>query len=107
MINFCIFDKTKRNKMKIQDIKQDSQPTEVTYSTVSITGVAGYAVAFNGHQRNVTKKVKSIKDDTISQYNGQVQTFRKFIELENGKTIRLFWCNGEARNQFGNFKKAI
>lgn len=93
--------------MKIQDIKQDSKPTEVTYATVSVRDVAGYAGAFNGHEHNVTKQVKSIKEDTISQYNGQVQTFRKFIELEDGKTIRLFWCNGEPRSQFNNFRKAI
>jgi len=93
--------------MKIQDIQIDSKPTEVTYATVSVRGVAGYAGAFNGHEYNVTKKIKSIKEDTISQYNGQVQTFRKFIELENGQIIRLFWCNGEPRNQFGNFRKAI
>jgi len=93
--------------MKIQDIQIDSKPTEVTYATLSVRGVAGYAGAFNGHEYNVTKKIKSIKEDTIIQYNGQVQTFRKFIELENGQIIRLFWCNGEPRNQFGNFRKAI
>ena len=93
--------------MKIQDIKQDSKPTEVTYATVSVCGVSGCPGAFNGYERNVTKKVKSIKEDTISQYNGQVQTFRKFIELESGQVIRLFWYNGEARNRFGNFRKAI
>ena len=93
--------------MKIQDIKQDSKPTEVTYATVSLRGVAGYPGAFNQHVRNVTKKIKSIKEDTISQYNGQVQTFRKFIELENGQIIRLFWCNGEPKTQFSNFRKAI
>ena len=77
--------------MKIQDIQKDSKPNAITYATVSITGVAGYAGAFNGHERNVTKQVKSIKEDTIIQYNGTVETFRKFIELEDGTLIRMYW----------------
>ena len=93
--------------MKIQDIKQDSKPTKVTYATVSVKGVAGFSSAINCHEYNVTKAVKSIKEDTIQQYGGKVQTFRKFIELENGDVIRFFWCNGEPRTQFANFRKAI
>ena len=69
--------------MKIQDIKKDSQFTEITFATVSVRGVAGYGSAFNSYERNVTLKVKSIKEDTILQYGGSVETFRKFIELEN------------------------
>jgi len=92
--------------MKIQDIQMDSKPTEVTYSTVSVRGVSGYASAINTIERNVTKQVKSIKEDTIIQYNGAVETFRKFIELEGGSIIRMFWCNGEPRTQFNNFRKA-
>lgn len=79
--------------MKIQDIKKDSQFTEITFATVSVHGVAGYRSAFNSHERNVTKRVKSIKEDTIMQYGGKVETFRKFIELENGTIIRMFWDN--------------
>jgi hypothetical protein len=77
--------------MKIQNIKKDSQFNEITYATVSVSGVAGYSHAVNTHERNVTKKVKSIKEDTIIQYGGSVETFRKFIELENGTIIRMFW----------------
>jgi hypothetical protein len=93
--------------MKIQDIKQDSKPTEVTYATVSVRGVAGFAGAINCEERNVTKAVKAIKEDTIIRYGGKVETFRKFIELENGQVIRLFWSNGEPSTQFNNFRKAI
>lgn len=93
--------------MKIQDIQIESKPTEVTFATVSVRGVSGYDSAINTHERNVTKTVKSIKEDTIMQYSGTVETFRKFIELEDGNIIRLFWCNGEPRNQFGNYRKAI
>lgn len=77
--------------MKIQDIKKDSKFNEITYSSVSVRGVAGYSSAVNTHSRNVTKRVKTIKEDTILQYNGTVETFRKFIELENGTIIRMFW----------------
>jgi hypothetical protein len=77
--------------MKIQDIQKDSKPNEITYATGYVTGVAGYAGAVNTHAYNVTKQVKSIKEDTIIQYNGAVQTFRKFIELEDGTLIRMFW----------------
>jgi hypothetical protein len=93
--------------MKIQDIQMDSKLTEVTYANVSVRGVADYASAINTHEINVTKAVKSIKEDTILQYNGTVETFRKFIELEDGTIIRMFWCNGEPRTQFNNFRKAI
>jgi len=93
--------------MKIQDIQMDSKPTEVTYATFSVSGVVGYPSAINAHEINVTKAVKSIKEDTILQYNGAVETFRKFIELEDGNIIRMFWCNGESRTQFNNFRKAI
>ena len=79
--------------MKIQDIKKDSQFTEITFATVSVRGVAGYASAFNSYERNVTLRVKSIKEDTIMQYGGSVETFRKFIELENGAIIRMFWSS--------------
>ena len=79
--------------MKIQDIKKDSQFTEITFATVSVRGVAGYGSAFNSYERNVTLKVKSIKEDTILQYGGSVETFRKFIELENGSIIRMFWSS--------------
>ena len=93
--------------MKIQDIQMDSKLTEVTYANVSVRGVADYASAINTQEINVTKAVKSIKEDTILQYNGTVETFRKFIELEDGTIIRMFWCNGEPRTQFNNFRKAI
>jgi hypothetical protein len=79
--------------MRIQDIKKDSQFEEITFATVSVSGVAGYSSAVNTHERNVTKKVKSIKEDTILQYGGSVETFRKFIELENGTIIRMFWSS--------------
>ena len=79
--------------MKIQDIKKDSQFTEITFATVSVRGVAGYVSAFNSYERNVTLRVKSIKEDTIMQYGGSVETFRKFIELENGAIIRMFWSS--------------
>ena len=77
--------------MKIQDIKKESQFTEITFATVSVRGVAGYASAFNSYERNVTKRVKSIKEDTIIRYNGTQETFRKFVELEDGDIIRFFW----------------
>ncbi len=93
--------------MKIQDIQIDSKPIEVTFATVSVRGVSGYSSAINTSERNVTKRVKAIKESTIMQYNGQVETFRKFIELENGQIIRFFWCNGKPRTQFNNFRKAI
>ena len=84
--------------MKIQDVKKESQFNEITYATVSIRGVAGYASAVNTHERNVTKRVKSIKEDTIFQYGGSVETFRKFIELENGDIIRMFWSSVNGLN---------
>jgi hypothetical protein len=77
--------------MKIQDIQKDSKFDEITYASGYVTGVAGYAGAYNSHIRNVTKRVKSIKEDTIVQYNGAVKTFRKFIELEDGNIIRMYW----------------
>ena len=79
--------------MKIQEIKKDSQFEEITFATVSVRGVAGYGSAFNSYERNVTIRVKSIKEDTIMQYGGSVETFRKFIELENGAIIRMFWSS--------------
>lgn len=77
--------------MKIQDVQKDSKFNEIAFATVSVRGVAGYSSAVNTHERNVTKRVKSIKEDTIMQYNGTVETFRKFIELEDGTIIRMFW----------------
>ena len=79
--------------MKIQDIKKDSQFNEITFATVTVRAVAGFSSAFNTHEINVTKRVKSIKEDTISQYGGSVETFRKFIKLENGTIIRMFWSS--------------
>jgi hypothetical protein len=102
-----ILTKTK-NIMKIQDIKKDSQFNEITYATVSVSGVAGYSSAVNTHEKNVTKRVKSIKEDTITQYAGTVETFRKFIELEDGTIIRMFWSSVSGLNYASNvYRDAI
>jgi hypothetical protein len=94
--------------MKIQDIKKDSQFNEITFATVSVNGVAGYPSAVNTHERNVTKKVKSIKEDTILQYGGSVETFRKFIELEDGDIIRMFWTSSRGLSYASNvYRNAI
>jgi hypothetical protein len=94
--------------MKIQDIKKDSQFDEITYAIVSVTGVAGYSSAINTYERNVTKRVNSIKEDTIIQYGGKVETFRKFIELENGAIIRMFWSSVNGLHYASNvYRNAI
>lgn len=92
--------------MKIQDIKKDSQFTEITFATVSVRGVAGYPSAFNSYERNVTKGVKSITEDTILQYKGTVELFRKFIELEDGDIIRMFCSRLVGTQEFGELRYA-
>jgi len=94
--------------MKIQDIQKDSNFNEVTYATVSVRGVAGYASAINTNEVNVTKKVASIKDDISLRYGGTVKQFRKTITLEDGNVIRLFWFNNKQNNNsFTVYRKAI
>jgi hypothetical protein len=94
--------------MKIQDIKQDSKFTHITYAVVSVAGVSGFSSAINTSERNVTKKVISIDDNITMRYKGTVEQFRKTIITEDGKKIRLFWFNGEKSNcDFSVYRKAI
>lgn len=94
--------------MKIQDIKQDSIPTSVTYASVIVKGVSGYSSAISTIEQNITKNVVSVEDETCMRYNGAVEQFRKRITFEDGTILRLFWFNGKQDNQiFTAYRKAL
>jgi len=92
--------------MKVQDVNQSDNPTEITFSRRSVRGVSGYSSAINVMEKNVTETVISVDNNTCMRYGGKVEQFRKTIKTNN-RTIRLFWFDGRQSSFEGNIFKAI